>query len=90
MIWRTLLNGGYRLVSEQNSLGFECGHIECGGAGRFTDGGCGELADVAWSGRDGCVAERESAGDEFTASPVSLGDELYLRGARYLYCVAKP
>ena len=28
--------------------------------------------------------------DEFTASPVSMGDALYLRGAKHLYCIAKP
>ena len=27
--------------------------------------------------------------DEFDASPVIIGDEMYMRGAKHLYCIAK-
>jgi len=27
--------------------------------------------------------------DRFTASPVMVGSEIYLRGHKYLYCIAK-
>lgn len=51
--------------------------------------------------REGTVAVLQSGGefhvlalnkldDGFSASPVAVGGELYLRGTRYLYCIAQP
>jgi outer membrane protein assembly factor BamB len=35
------------------------------------------------------VLSQNTLDDEFDASPVIVGDEMYLRGYRYLYCISK-
>jgi outer membrane protein assembly factor BamB len=44
---------------------------------------------VVKSGPEFGVLSQNTLADEFYASPVVLGDQLYLRGNQYLYCIAE-
>ena len=43
---------------------------------------------VIRAGREFEVVTRNALDDGFDASPAPAGDELYLRGQNYLYCIA--
>ncbi len=47
------------------------------------------VAAVVGHGPEYRLLATNTLDDDFDASPVIVGDELYLRGHRYLYCIAR-
>ena len=60
-----------------------------GAAGRVYIVGRGGDAVVLEHGREFKLLAKNQLDDTFDASPAIVGDEIYLRGGRYLYCLAE-
>lgn len=77
----------YIYNNEGNSLEFSLTYSGVGDKVNFL--GRDGVTVVISSGSEFQVLSKNTLDDKFDASPVIVGDEIYLRGHQYLYCISK-